>query len=343
MSIDLLQKYYKGECTEEEAKLVRSWFASEQDKNLLLDHLQAKWQEFAFKEEKVNLPYHSNKMLERIHSRIEKEGGEHKREAAKVKSISFNPYYFLRIAALLVMALGLSFLLSKLEPSSEISTSGTVLLVKETQAGQKQTLKLPDGTVVTLNADSKLTYPETFEADKREVSLQGEAFFEVARDEQKPFTITTAELQTRVLGTSFNIQAYQEDESISIAVASGKVQVAHTQLPDQQAYDLLPGEALTFQKAEKLFQTSDFDETEMLSWKEGVLYFNDATFEEVKKKLERWYGVDLQLKQGSAEDWLYSGTFDNQSLENVLLGMSYVKNFSFQIEGKKVEIMFNQP
>lgn len=337
MDIWLLEKFYRGACSKEEAREVLSWFDAGNNKEKVLDHLHARWQEF--EEPKEAIPQHDpGALLDNIHARLRKEGEIEGKKGA-VKPINMNRFYFLRVAAIMLLAFVLSFLVQKMMPAKHVSKISS-LLIKKIPKGQKQTIMLADGTKVTLNADSRLSYPEAFSENKREVTLEGEAFFEVARDEKRPFTISSGDICTTVLGTSFNVKAYQQEQDISVSVASGKVKVHRLGLTDQ-AYYLSPGREAVYQPDQQSFIVQDFEAKETLAWKEGVLYFKDATFEEVKKALERWYGVDIQVAGSSHQDWQYSGTFKRQSLENVLLSIGYVKHFTYEIDGEQVKITFN--
>ncbi|MBX2843974.1 MAG: FecR domain-containing protein [Flammeovirgaceae bacterium] len=218
------------------------------------------------------------------------------------------------------------------------------LTEKFSPIGVKTTLELKDGTIVKLNSDSKLIFPSSFDANIREVYLEGEAFFDVSRDENRPFIIHTGKVKTTVLGTSFNIKAFPEDESVQVAVASGKVAVAY-QAPDNNVKStkelfLLPEEMSTFSKIDNQLVKSDFDRKQVLSWKDNILYFENASFNEVKEKLERWYGVSFEVKGKSLESE-FEGEFHNESLKAVLEGLSFSVKFDFLIEDKVVTITNN--
>ncbi len=338
MDLQLLEKFYKGECTVEEAAVVRRWFASKSEKEKVLDFLQTYWQDF---EDISAVPagHHPISLLNQIHARIREETASNPTVKPAIPFYSStNSLYYLRVAAILLFAFGLAFL--SLNVGNHTVSEELVLVQKEVPAGQKQTLMLADGTKVTVNADTKFTYPEQFASDSREVKLEGEAFFEVARDENKPFIILTKDIHTTVLGTSFNIKAYQDESDISVSVASGKVKV--NRVGDAaDTYYLTPGREAVYQLDKQSFEVRDFDKQAALAWKDGILYFKDASFEEVKSTLERRYGVEIHWVGNNTQSWQYSGIFDNQSLENVLLSISYVKHFSYALQGKQVKIKFN--
>jgi transmembrane sensor len=336
MDIDLLKKFYRGACSKDEAQKVIGWFSSKEQKEQLLEQLQTDWEQFDLPEDELLMGHHPDKVLQAIHNRRKKDARS-AAEDGKVRSLNINRYYALRIASIVVLAVCVSFIMQiflQNKPGERNS-----LVVSEVPAGQKKTLKLADGTKITLNAGSKISYPEQFPGDKREVWLEGEAFFEVARDTARPFTVRAGEVNTRVLGTSFNIRAYPDEQNIQVAVASGKVKVSQNNTNEKF---LLPGKAVDYSIEKQLFKVFEFDRQEVFAWKEGTLYFKDASYQEVKIALERWYGVAVYETGEAKEAWQYSGSFQQESLENVLRSIGYVKQFSHTHTGNKVVITFNK-
>jgi transmembrane sensor len=152
-----------------------------------------------------------------------------------------------KIAASLVLVASLSLLwISNFQkPPVEETVASTVL--KENPRGRKSIVQLPDGSMVRLNSESRITYPEHFAHHERVVHLVGEAFFEVTEDKESPFSVVTGNINTTVLGTSFNIQAWQDDSTINISLAEGKVSVSQIGSSNGQAYYLNPGDKIELQ------------------------------------------------------------------------------------------------
>ncbi|MDN5202225.1 DUF4974 domain-containing protein [Fulvivirgaceae bacterium BMA10] len=217
-------------------------------------------------------------------------------------------------------------------PDAQVSS----LKIRENPRGLKTTFKLPDGSIVKLNADSKLTFPEVFSATSREVSLIGEAFFEIKKDSLRPFTVRTNELSTTVLGTSFNVRAY-EDEDVEVALLTGKVKVSEN---SSSMIDivLLPREMAIYRRNDESIEMTRFDPAEKLAWKDHTLYFNNSDFNDIIKTLERWYGVSFDVKYPDKVWDRFTGVYKNESLETVLEGMSFSLDFEFEIHDKKVII-----
>ncbi|MBL0745602.1 FecR family protein [Chryseolinea lacunae] len=168
----------------------------------------------------------------------------------------------------------------------------------QTKAGEQRLLKLPDGSQVWLNASSSLRYPEAFRGVMREVNLTGEAFFEVRRDEHKPFVVQTREFYTRVLGTSFNIEAYDDDATIDVTVATGKVAVGifDTARQEQNQLALLtPNHHVRYDLVQHTWVKDSVAAATRMAWHEGRLVFKSCPLPEMIKRLERWYAVKINL------------------------------------------------
>ncbi|RZS97506.1 FecR family protein [Cecembia calidifontis] len=210
---------------------------------------------------------------------------------------------------------------------------------KSAPKGKKTKIKLPDGSLVYLNSESSITYLTDF-SDKRTIHLKGEAFFEVQSDPSKPFTVVTGPISTQALGTSFNINAYEEDLEIIVALASGKIKVSH-ELNGQEVF-VDPGEAVDYNMGDSHITKDQVDIQKILNWKNGILHFEKIPFPQVIKTLERWYGVDFEVKnQKDLPLYKCSGTFQpNEYLSNVLAVLAHSVDFNYTIQGKKVILEF---
>jgi transmembrane sensor len=217
---------------------------------------------------------------------------------------------------------------------------------KHTETGKKVTFKLGDGSIIKLNSNSTLEFPETFDPAKREVILTGEAFFDVSKDASRPFTIRTGDIITTVLGTSFNIHAYPESEEIKVSVLTGKVKVQNiannTSNDDSDVVYLNPGRKATYPKGKDQLIVSSFDQNEEMAWKDGVIYFNQASESDVIQKLTSWYGVEISVENNGLEEWDLTANFDNQSLSEVLKSLGHTAKFEHEIIEKKVTIKYSK-
>lgn len=216
---------------------------------------------------------------------------------------------------------------------TETSTLQAEYLTKTNPIGVKTTFRLNDGTVVKLNAGGSLRFPDEFSEDKRLVYLDGEAFFEVVREESRPFLVVTNEVVTKVLGTSFNVKSNMEDQSVEVALVTGKVSVSDQ---NGNSFVLQPSEMVTF--ARDNIGKKRFDHDLVVGWTLNKLVFAKASAREVMSKLENWYGVEFILRDGYMFKEDFTGVFENESLEIVLKGIAYTSDFIYEIKDKTIII-----
>ena len=211
-------------------------------------------------------------------------------------------------------------------------------LTKSTAWGQKSTVVLSDGTTVRLNAGTTFSYPEIFAGEERRVELQGEAFFDVERDESKPFIIETGDLTTQVLGTAFNIKAFDDDPSIEVTVLEGSVGVT----PVGKTQEVLrANDQLTFATGSGAINRQRVDADRLLSWREGKLIFEDMTLSEIAPMLERWYGMTIQFENKSIQDCAVYTQFQDQPLQEVLMELELITGIAYTIREDTVTLTGN--
>jgi transmembrane sensor len=184
-------------------------------------------------------------------------------------------------------------------------------------AGSVIRYELPDNSIVWLNAGSTLRYPTTFDKNKRQVDLRGEAYFEVKADKKCPFYVNTPiGLKVYVYGTRFNVSAYDDDNFIETVLEKGKVNII---APDQKTmYKLEPGECMYYDKKSHDFTKKQIDVYEMTAWKDGKLIFRNTPLEEVLRRLSRHFNVDIQLNNLSHHEYDYRATFRDETLPQIL-------------------------
>lgn len=243
----------------------------------------------------------------------------------------------LRVAAAILVGVALTWFFV---PSSTTVDEQITMVEYATVAGQKMSLMLPDGTSVTLNSGSRISYPERFSHQRRDIQLEGEAYFDVVSDSTRPFSVRTDNVTTVVLGTSFNVRAYSEDRDISIALVEGRVKVDQRLDSTTREFYLRPTEMLTVNRADTTHVMGQFHLLEVLGWKDGLLYFNKTSFPEAISRIERWYGVEIDIAPGVKLDthWRFNGKFQNRPLGEVLRAFSYPDLFKYRIEDESVTI-----
>lgn len=202
----------------------------------------------------------------------------------------------------------------------------------ETQPGQRKTVELPDGTQVTLNVASSIRYNARYGKDTRDVWLSGEAFFDVESNPECPFLIHAGDMDVRVTGTSFNVNAYPGDRQTSVTVKSGKVAVSYGN--DDVRMNLRPDEQLIINTWSHSIFRGNAETGNVLSWMRGKLSFRQQTLSEILKMLRRYYSCDIELRDTTSKVKL-SGTHDNKSLESVLQSICFSAGLEYRKEGNK--------
>lgn len=248
-------------------------------------------------------------------------------------------HYVFRVACILALAIGLAFMAGyfTMEAQEELPKS-VVYEERNTDPGVKAHLTLSDGSQVILNSGSKLKYIRNFEEGKREVILEGEAFFNVEKDSLRPFTVVTGDVKTTALGTSFNIKSYEQG-MLDISLLTGKVAV-ESNLEKLAYLTLTPGEAINIDISHNRFKKGQFDEDLVVGWTKKLLVFQKTPLWEAVRILENWYGVTVGIQNKPNKEVLFSGKFDNETLEIVLEGLSYAAKFDYDINEDKVNIKF---
>lgn len=195
---------------------------------------------------------------------------------------------------------------------------------------------LPDSTLVYLAAGSRLRYPQQFLRDTREILLNGEAFFDVTPDSTKPFIIYTGNVQTRVLGTSFRITAF-ESKSIEVAVASGKVEVKHHRSGASKTLALLTkGQKVSYEPTSGLIQKGQVNVTLLEQWVKGEVFFEGERLGTITESLQRLYGVAIRFEQPELATYRLSATFmATESLESVMDMLSFVGKFGYRFDRQR--------
>lgn len=245
---------------------------------------------------------------------------------------------FMAYAASITLILIAVVFLAKIDTGDE--GESYTWIEKENIKGQKARIFLPDGSAVLLNSSSKLIYPSAFDGETRKVYLKGEAFFEVESDTLKPFLVATDYLTAKVLGTSFNFKAYEDEDDQYVALVSGLVEVI-LEGESKSKVLLVPGEKAKLEKATGSLRKVAYDYDEEIAWKDGIIYFKDTPLEEALERLEQWYGVTFVLENKSNKELPVTGRFNRENLDNVLQSLSYSIKFDYQINNSQVRLIFH--
>lgn len=190
--------------------------------------------------------------------------------------------------------------------------------------------ELPDHSVVWLNSGTTLRYPTVFKKDNRSVELKGEAYFEVEADRERPFYVHTPKgISVYVYGTKFNVSAYEDDNYIETVLEKGKVNVI---VPNHEMITLLPGEQLFYDKQTSQMRREQVDVYGKVAWKEGKMIFRNASLEEILKRLERHFNVDIEFNNHSGKIYNYRATFRKETLTQILDYLAKSANLKWKIQ-----------
>lgn len=319
--LDLITKKLSSEIAIDEDQKLQTWLKESDENQQIFDSYLATWNEMDRVKGK------SSREVDMEWERLEKSiDFEISAPKAKERSLFNNLYKY---AAAFIL-----FALAGFAVYYFINNQGTELLVAEVQT---QEVELSEGSRVTVNSQTKLTYPKKFKKDRREVALSGEAFFEVAKDPDRPFIINVGNIQVKVLGTSFNVKAYESLGEIEVTVSTGKVAVYSLENPDERVI-LVKGEKAIFYKSNAKIETSINENINFNSWKTKQITFEDTPMPDVIRIINEIYKSDVKLVGAQLLDCPVTTTFDNQSLESILNVLESTLDLSIEQKGKSIEI-----
>ncbi|WP_143310927.1 FecR family protein [Chitinophaga vietnamensis] len=227
-----------------------------------------------------------------------------------------------------------------------------------TRNGSRTSIQLPDGSRVWLNAGSKLTYDKDFGSSSREVSLSGEAFFDVAKNAELPFIIHTAAMDVRVLGTRFNIRSYPGDKNTEAALIQGSIEASPKDRPAEKiilkpnekilVLNAIPsgGSAASRQHSDPVvavqrltyYESADSTVAIETSWMDNKLVFRDESFASLAKRMERWYGVTIRFSEPQEEQLRFTGVFQGETVQQALNALKLIAAFNYTIKDNEITI-----
>ena len=209
----------------------------------------------------------------------------------------------------------------------------------EAPLGSKTKLYLPDGTLVWLNAGSRMTYSQGFGVDNRKVELEGEGYFEVKRNEKIPFFVKTKDLQLQVLGTKFNFRDYPEDHELVVSLLEGKVGLNNLLREEKEAV-LSPDERAVLNKANGLLTVESVTASNASQWTDGYLFFDEELLPDIAKEMERSYNVKIHIANDSLKTFRFYGNFvrREQNIQEVLEALASTEKMQYKIEERNITI-----
>jgi len=331
--IKLLHRYQNGDILKEEQQFLESYYNLYQNEPNVFNSMNL--------EEKNQLEI---EIRETVWRNVSKE------EKTKVKIISINKR-FLKVGAVAAVIIGIICSLflfynqSKDKQTSEVafrlnSTEKSVNGEINLHEKENRVIFLPDGSTVYLSPGSKLNYPSTFDGTKkREVYLQGEAFFDIKHNATRPFVVHSGKVETTVLGTAFNIKAEPSEKDITVTVTRGKVRISDSY---KTLGIITPQQQITYNTERETCTLSRVTNNSYLDWKSNDLFIDNLTIAEASKLLEEQYKIKIIIKDSSIREQRFTTTFSkNENLETAIKSISVFNGLSYSINREKSTVTIN--
>jgi ferric-dicitrate binding protein FerR (iron transport regulator) len=321
--IEIFERYIKRLATADEIKRLSNWSSNNQEISEWLEQQILASPSTIDSEVKM-------RMLKNIEAEINSENKDI--TLNKRSDIRFKLNKWMRVAALFILP-ALTAAGTYLFMNKNVTTSAPLVIAVE--RGQKANITLPDGSKAWLNSQSKLTYSANFNVEKRELQLEGEAYFEVAHNPQKPFIIQSKDMTVEALGTAFSVKAYVEDSHISSILMRGKVRVT---TPSGELI-LQPNEKVLYDKTSHTMKQSKVaNAANFTGWIHNELRFENESLADIAKSIQRIYNVDIIFTSEKLKNQCYTGTANNNSLESVLNFIALTSPVSFKIDNQQVTL-----
>ena len=308
----VIKRYLEGYEKEGDKELILDWFSNVQFEKGLRKEYYSYWNEIA---NKLDLEgYDGSVILGRIYHEIKlEESGKLQGKRVMIRVIN----NVSRIAAILFIPL-IAFLFLYRDNFIPASVEAAYSEIYS-PLGTRTMFYLPDGTTGWLNGGSYLEFPSEFTGKSRDVVLNGEAYFDVHSDPKKPFIVSGSNIEIVAYGTSFNVQVYPDDPVCKVTLESGNIKVSGKQDGSIRNSRILePDQMYIYDIGTFSHKTATVDSKRIISWKEGKLVFKDEPFSEVVKKVNRWYNVNIIIKDEILESYIYMATFEDETLDEVL-------------------------
>ena len=319
--IEQIERYISGNADAQDIAFVESLFSHGAENFGLRNRLEEDWESGNHNE----IPSEEilSGMLDRVHHLIRNKENQNRKLFANHLARTFS-----KVAATLFLPLLLAggLTIGYLLKSSNITLEQSVSSVIQAPMGSRVIFNLPDGTKGWLNSGSSLAYSIPFNSN-RNVTLNGEAWFDVTHDQNHPFEISAGTSRVKVLGTSFNVSAYQGAQYIEVVLQQGKVEFYQDNMAEK--ITISPSEKLVFSNGK--VDVTRTDPSKYEAWTEGKLVFRGDNMAEVARRIERWYNVKVILADQALENYSFRATFEDDSLEEVMRLLSLTSPIDYKI------------
>lgn len=337
----LIQRFISENADEEQHQMLNEWMNRHPERRKFVRELKEIWQSTPPEEFDVNVQAAWKEFQRR-------KGVSTRREFKKVGNIprktSKRLLYTMRIAAVILVSVFTGiFVQHTLTTTQDTEQVSDFYLMQtlETEKGEKARVTFSDGSKVVLNSASSIRFPQKFRGAKREVYLEGEAYFKVTHNPDHPFIVYTQDVGVQVLGTEFNVRGWSEDSKVEVAVREGKVAVGSSgeSMTGQQEVVLTEGQYTSVENGESPSQPQSVNVTNHLLWTHGGLYFDNVPFSKVVRDIERRFNVQVTGVPEELDAVPYTGTFQYADLDEVLSVIGAAMEIEYQRDGASIIIM----
>lgn len=304
---ELLASYFSGTLTRSEEKALEDWKRDSEVNQTVFKNAEKVWQSLNILKEMRG--YNVSRALSNVHEKSEQSPSNNQKGFL---------FYWQRIAAIMLLPLLIGGAIYFIQAKNTLSNS-VVWQSISTPPGVKSQVQLPDGTIVWLNSGTNLSYPSSFTDGNRNVKLIGEAFFDVAKDVKHPFVVDLGKINIEVVGTKFDVINYEQDGQTEVVLASGKVKLFEKhENKSWLVSEMQPGQQAIYLKAGNTISLKDVDVEKYSSWIGGKLIFKDDSMDQIIRKLDRWFNVQIEIADPSIGGYIYTATFQNETIEQIL-------------------------
>ena len=321
----LFRKYLDGTCSNDEAQEIVSILEDSRNDISLVDEANTEWQN-------INNSINTNikndlntvenqivmdRILDHLHHRIRLTEEESAWKYSVMKFYSF----FSKVAAVLILPLLVYsvYLTTRTSKNNSVESNHVVWQTVKTPVGMQTDFLLPDSSHVWLNSGSVFKYPIPFSQDTRQVELTGEAFFDIVKDTSHPFLVNAGKMNIAVKGTRFNVINYPDETYTELILESGSVRLFSGNYQDNITIgEIKPGQRAVLDIARNAVSVVKVDVEKYTAWKDGILIFRDDKMDEVVRKLNRWFNVEIVLQSAEIKEYVYTATYRDETLPQIM-------------------------
>ncbi|MFC2137209.1 FecR family protein [Bacteroidota bacterium] len=318
LDIYLLAKYFNKECNDEETQVVDNWLTASSENKKMFDGYKEIW------EKSKSIPEMFQPNAEATWINVKSRISADKFSKVNKRFI----YQLTKIAAVFLLLIGSGIIIRNYYFNQNIVVATTI---------DQREIKLPDGTIVTLNRNSNIEYPRKFAKNNRMIAFNGEGFFEVVKDSKRQFIIQTENTTTTVLGTQFNLEAYHENEKVIINVTEGKVMFSLKKDKNMNVI-LTKGEEGIYDPIHHKIKEQNTENNNFLSWKTKQYKFNESTLIEILELISKDYSIAYKFENKSLENERLTATFSNLTIEEIIETIEIALNIDIEVNSNQIII-----